>query len=397
MPEPEPLQPAPRPQYPDEPPEPSLEEQLRLVQELLDLVPDFFYVHSFDMRFWYANKHAAEYFGVAKDELVGRLLIDVDSRKEQAAQFVEVCQQVMREGKPRLTDGLRYTRPDGTPGFLRQHDIPFKNPINGEPMLLGMSRDVTAERELLEERVRRATLERELEIAREIQRSLRPAAPPRSPGLDFAAYSEPATYAGGDFYDWWRARDGRTFICIGDVTGHGVGPALIAAECRAYARTLLDLFPLESALPRLADAVSPGLEGGKFVTFAAVEIAPDAASARVLSAGHGPLLMVRGEGATTQSIPTHAPPLGVPGFDFDAPTKLAMAAGDSLVLVSDGVVESRRHSGEQFGTERLKQALLRYAGLTRGDAVERIVEDVCAFAEQRPADDDVTLVIVGRG
>jgi serine phosphatase RsbU (regulator of sigma subunit) len=67
------------------------------------------------------------------------------------------------------------------------------------------------------------------------------------------------------------------------------------------------------------------------------------------------------------------------------------------VLVSDGVVESRRASGEQFGTHRLKQALDRYAGLPRSAAVERIVEDVCAFAEQRPADDDVTLVMVGRG
>lgn len=380
--------------------EPDDREKLSLLASVLDLLPDFCYVHDYDMRFWFANRHAASFFGRTKEDLIGRRLMDVDRDKEQARLFVEVCQRVMREGVPKLTDNLPYIRRDGTPGVLRQHDIPFRNPATGETMLLGISRDVTAEKQIDAERMRRAALERELDVARQIQRSLRPGKDRSAwpPGLSLAGYSEPAAYAGGDFYDWFALPDGRIAVVIGDVTGHGIGPALLAAECRAYARALLQREPLPGAMRRLDEMLSPDLPDGRFVTLAAATIDPGTFEVCLVSAGHGPLTVRRRNGSVEDAEVT-LPPLGVwrdIGIDKDPePARLDLAEGDGLVLLSDGVFEARGADGAQFGMDRVRAMLS--GGGSNGEAmIEALTKELAGFAGESGVADDVTIVIVGR-
>lgn len=387
-------------QWPRDPSrEPSAAEKLEMVAQLMDLIPDFVYVHDYDMRFWYANRKAAEYFGRSKDDLIGRRLEDVDANKEQARFFVELCQQVMRSGTPRLTGDLPYTRPDGSKGFLRQHDIPFINPKTGDQMLMGLSRDVTSERELEAERLRRASLEREMEIARRIQRSLRPSRRPEvsAPAVDLAAHSEPATFAGGDFYDWFPTSEGHVAVCLGDVTGHGVGPALLAAECRAYARVLLSGLPLEAALRGLDALLREDLDDGRFVTFAAATVDPGSWRLSVLSAGQGPILVRRASGEV-EDVRVHAPPLGIADIQPDgAPTVIALEPGDLAVAVSDGVIEARDAGGRQFATRRLVELLRAAPNAGAQELVDRIASGVAAHAgESGRSADDVTIVVAGR-
>ena len=98
-------------------------------------------------------------------------------------------------------------------------------------------------------------MHRELQIAQEIQRSLLPKEL-RTEWIDLSGFSVPTAYAGGDFYDWLRTPDGAVVLALGDVSGHGVGPALIGAECRAYWRGLAQSLALRDAVLRL-NAVSP--------------------------------------------------------------------------------------------------------------------------------------------
>jgi PAS domain S-box-containing protein len=252
--------------------EPSNFEKLELVGRVLDMLPDFFYVHDYDLRFYYCNQRAVRYFGMkSESQLIGKTLQEVDPDKAQAADFVRVCREVMDGQEPRVSDNLPYRTRDGKAGLLRQYDIPFINPRTGKKMLIGLSRDVTHERELEAQRLRTAKLEHELDVARQIQAGLRPAAPASAiRGLQVAGHSQPAVFAGGDFYDWFQLPDGRVVVCMGDVTGHGVGPALIASSCRAYARLLLSMLDIEEAFNQLDALIAPDLPAGHFVTFAAM-------------------------------------------------------------------------------------------------------------------------------
>jgi PAS domain S-box-containing protein len=366
----------------------------------LDLIPDFFYVHTFDTRFEYANKAAADYFGLSKDDLLGRRLEDVDPNAEQGKFFAEICREVMREGRPRITDALPFVRGDGSKGLLRQHDFPFVDAATGEKMLLGISRDVTVERELQAERERRAGLEREMEIARQIQANLRPSHEPElaGSGLTLAGASEPAAYAGGDFYDWFTSGDGRVVICIGDVTGHGVGPAMLAAECRAYARVLLEQHGLKAAFERLGTLLAEDLTDGRFVTFAAAAIDPHTSRCEVLSAGHGPLLVVRGsgDGQRIEQIGAQLPPMGVSVDTAEEPLEISLGPGDSLILLSDGVFEAAGSDGRPLGVTALIELLRSVAPADVKAAARMLLQTARNHSGEQGLRDDATVVAAGR-
>lgn len=375
--------------------EPTDREKLQLVEQVLDLVPDFFYVHDEDMRFWYANRKAADYFGRSKDDLLGRRLEDVDPNKEQGRRFADLCRAIMQSGKPTLTDNIPYVRPDGTRGLLMQHDIPFISPTTGDRMLLGFSRDVTAEREIDAERRRAAHLENELRVARQIQEALTPREVTDAAGVEIAAFCEAAEYARGDFYDWGVTRSGRVALGLGDVTGHGVGPALLAASCRAYARVLIDVLPIHEALAELNQRMCREVVEGRFVTFAAADITP-AGELSVLSAGQGPLMLVDVH-RKVQQLGTHHPPLGVlREWDRVEPDRYAFRPGETFVMVSDGVFEAKNQAGEMFGPGRLADLLASVADAPSGTIVEAITSSVCDFTDNADLQDDVTVLVAKR-
>lgn len=107
--------------------------------------------------------------------------------------------------------------------------------------------------------------------------------------------------------------DNRVLVMIADVTGHGVGPALVAASFRAYARAILPYVPLGVRLSQLDKALSSDLLDGSFVTFAVAEIRPSCHSIRYCSAGHGPVVKIDPEG-NAESLPAQSPPLGLGCF-----------------------------------------------------------------------------------
>ena len=204
-----------------------------LFSMLIDLLPDYFYVSDSDMRVVYVNKTASEYFGLPKNEIVGKNCDDIEPDKDFARRFIELGRQIMATGEPRVSDLGPYSEPDGTLSYYRRYDIPFRHPVTGEFTLMGSAQDMTdrVERERQERRI--AAMHREMGIAQEIQRSLLPREL-RTDWIELSGFCVPAAYAGGDFYDWLRTPDGSVVLALGDVSGHGVGPALVAAECRAY-------------------------------------------------------------------------------------------------------------------------------------------------------------------
>jgi PAS domain S-box-containing protein len=362
-----------------------------LLLTLLDLLPDYFYVIDSDMRVVYVNKTAADYFRLPKEEIIGREWQTIEPNQDVARAVVELGRQIMADGRPRVSDGEPYPEPDGTTSYYRRYDIPFHHPRTGEPMLLGLAQEVTAQVEREQQERRLAVMRREMEIAQEIQRTLFPRTL-RTDRIDLAGACVPAAYAGGDFYDWLLASDGSVVVTLGDVSGHGVGPALVAAECRAYWRVLARTLPLRDAVVRLNELIVDDLPDDRFVTLAAARLYPDG-MVEVFSAGHGPLLLRRANG-TVDELQPHTLPLGItPELPIEEITTRRLTPGGTLLMFSDGVTEIRDAAGRQWQTAGVLDFLARSRGLAGDDLLRALNRENLAFADGQPAEDDRTLVV----
>jgi serine phosphatase RsbU (regulator of sigma subunit) len=238
----------------------------------------------------------------------------------------------------------------------------------------------------------------DLDIARSIQQGLLPT---RSPGLDnfeIAGWNQPADETGGDYFDWQELPGRRLAISLADATGHGIGPALVGASCRAYARaSFLSGGEQDDVLEHLNRLLAEDLSANRFVTFAVIFLEPDNSHVKVLSAGHGPILWYKYADDHVENLEAQGIPLGMlAGVCYEQATEGRLAAGDFLALVTDGFYEWENPEGEQFGLVRL-EAVLREARDLPADAMiamlRAAVSDFCKGTEQM---DDLTAVILKR-
>src|SRR5262245_44882289 len=156
-------------------------------------------------------------------------------------------------------------------------------------------------------------IERDLDIARQIQRGLLPTKVPDTPGFEIEGWSQAADQTGGDYFDWMELPDGGTLITLADVSGHGIGPALITAVCRAYMRAAaVDTgMALEEVISRVNGLLQMDLPTGRFVTAAVGVLRPDASEMLLVSAGQAPLFFYRAASGTVENWAADDLPLGV--------------------------------------------------------------------------------------
>jgi sigma-B regulation protein RsbU (phosphoserine phosphatase) len=244
----------------------------------------------------------------------------------------------------------------------------------------------------------RSRIERDLDVAREIQQGLLPSSRPNVAGYEIAGYSQPADKTGGDYYDWCNTPDGRLFISLADVTGHGVGPALVTAVCRAYVHASLATGQqLPELLSRLNDLLVADLPAGRFVTFAGFVLDANSHTVETLSAGHGPSFHYIAAERRLVEYGADGFPLGIePGAAYSEPSRFTMQPGDLLVVLTDGLFECPNNAGERFGLERLRAAILDAPGLDAVDIIKQLTRVSIEFASETPPEDDVTLVVVKR-
>ena len=242
-------------------------------------------------------------------------------------------------------------------------------------------------------------IESDLDIARQIQRGLLPTAIPNAPGFEIEGWSQPADQTGGDYFDWMELPDGGTLITLADVTGHGIGPALIVAVCRAYMRaaTVNVGVALEQAISRVNDLLQKDMPTGRFVTAAVGVLRPADNEMTLISAGHGPLLFYRAASRSVESWVADDLPLGIAAsLTFDAPRRVRFEPGDALVLATDGFFEWPNGHGEQYGTKRLEAFVAAHAHEKPADFIQELHADVVAHASGEVQPDDLTVVIVKR-
>jgi len=239
-------------------------------------------------------------------------------------------------------------------------------------------------------------VQHELQIARSIQQSLLPRVLPQIPGFAVAGWSKSADDTGGDFYDWKRLADGRWVVFLADVTGHGIGPAILASVCRAYSRAnLTGRDNLGTALKNINDAFAEDLTPERFATFVATVLQGDSGHVELLSAGHAPLFLYSARDRSVQFMDAQVLPLGiVPELDGVIPVDLRLQPGDMVLLVTDGFFEWENPLLEQFGKQRLAEVLQRYSHQEPDVIIAEIYNAVLSFSQGTPQKDDLTAVLI---
>jgi serine phosphatase RsbU (regulator of sigma subunit) len=241
-------------------------------------------------------------------------------------------------------------------------------------------------------------VEHELQIAKAIQQSLLPKVRPQIRGFEVAGWSKTADDTGGDFYDWKKLPDGRWVIVMADVTGHGIGPAILASVCRAYSRaTFTARDSLETMLRNINLSFTEDLTPERFATFVAAVCQEGIDQLELLSAGHAPILVYSSKDRSFSILGAQALPLGIfPDLWEATPVKVSMKPGDIVVLITDGFLEWEDRSGEQFGTERLSSLIREFSDREPEVIIAELYDSVLKFADGTPQQDDLTAVLIKR-
>ena len=235
-------------------------------------------------------------------------------------------------------------------------------------------------------------LEREVEIAREVQRELLPRGVPVVRGLELAGICIPAIGVGGDYYDYLPLPDERIGLVIADVSGKGIPAALLMAGLQASVRSLAlpGVSPCE-VNRRLNDMLHQSTSASRYATLFFGLYDPQDRSLHYSNAGHFPPIHIGAHG--TAYLSQGGLPIGLMPSSLYGEGRRELGLGDLLALYTDGVVETPNASGEEFGSARLVEILTRDQDASLADMLARVIEAVDGWSGGGPPHDDVTLVL----
>jgi len=243
----------------------------------------------------------------------------------------------------------------------------------------------------------RLEMKRSLSLAREIQQMLLPTGPPSLPGFEIAGQTLYCDETGGDYFDFIDLGPGRLGLAVGDVTGHGIGAALLMATARGVlrsqaARSGLTIGQLFADLNRhLVENTADTL----FMTLFYGIIDSENRILHWISAGHGPVFQFCRQSGQFTELPSTAIPLGIMmEATFEAGGSRVLQKGDILLIGTDGVWETEGPGGELFGVARLQKSVAGSAAGTAEEILAAVMAAVAGFRGEAPPQDDLTLIVV---
>ena len=238
----------------------------------------------------------------------------------------------------------------------------------------------------------RRALEHDLNLASEIQRRLLPQQEFDAPGWEGYYHYEPHGAVSGDFCDVIRDGD-ETLILFGDISGKGVSAALLMSHLSAIFRGLSGSgLPLVEIMERANRLFCAAIPVGSFATMVAARLLDDG-EVELSNAGHVPPIVQNGR---VDQLPPDGVPLGLFSQSAYTSQRLRLETGDRLVLVTDGIIESTDGSEAEYGLDTLSRIVELHPNEEPRDLAERLVADAARFRNSRPADDDITLMVVRR-
>ncbi len=340
----------------------------------------------------FANPAVETIFGYRPDEVVGKnmtLLLPVRAQHSTTIPLFKNL-EISSDDKRRMVETVGVKKDSND---VLVEVVYNEMELDGRQSYVAFIRDITrrkkAERELLEH-------EEQFRVAREIQQHLFPEAPPNIPGFDIAGASFPADAAGGDYYDYVEMAGGGIGLVVGDVTGHGIGPALLMAETRAYVRIVaLNRQDVGQVLTRSNAALSDDIGEERYVTMFLCRLDASARQIHYASAGHPPALVISPDGTIRAKLKRTGIPLGIKrNTEYEEVEPVQLESGDIFALLTDGVDEAIDAEGEFFGQEGAARIIHEHRNLSAANIVQTLYREVKKHSADPSELDDVTAIVV---
>ncbi|HKO97754.1 MAG TPA: GAF domain-containing SpoIIE family protein phosphatase [Pyrinomonadaceae bacterium] len=262
-------------------------------------------------------------------------------------------------------------------------------------MLLASQVAIIIEKVMLHQQlIEKKRLEGQLEVARQVQLELLPARDPELTGYDISAYNYPTEEVSGDYYDWVQIFDDQIGLVIADVSGKGVPAALLMAFLRASLRAATHIgYSPHISMAKVNYLLWESIERNQFVTAFYGILDATNKTLSYTNAGHNPPLLLDKEG-NAKFIDKGSLPLGMFRDTRYHEYYLTTEPGDVLVLYTDGVTEAHNSKGEEFGRQRLAEAVRANQQLEARELIAAVKNLVMEWTEGLGATDDVTFFVI---
>ena len=259
--------------------------------------------------------------------------------------------------------------------------------------MAGSIADIT-EHKLSESKLRER--ESRLLAAQKIQERLLPQSAPDLPGFDIAAAVHPAEFSGGDYFDYLYLQDGALGVVVGDVSGHSVSSSLLTAATSSHIRSYAEVYTeIDKILARTNALLAKEIPGDAFVTLSLARIDPQLQLLSYVNAGHPPGYVLDESGAIKATLDVRTFPLGIlPDTEFSIGGPVALEPGDTVLLISDGVLEAMSPDGQVFGVERMLEVVRENRTGCASEIIDGLYRAIRNFTQRDRTADDVTVVVI---
>ena len=238
--------------------------------------------------------------------------------------------------------------------------------------------------------------EAELSLARRVQTSLLPAAPPKLEGIELAALSLPAYRVSGDHYDFFPVSPSQLGIVVGDASGHGLAAAMLMVELHTCLRAVSrDHKPLDQIVQAVNRVLTERMLEDRFITLLLAALDPTRRALIYANAGHPPGLVIASDGKVKHLLESASMPIGIdPDIAFPSSEAMHLTKGDILFLMTDGVFDAMSPKGELFGMDRAVEIVAAGRADSPQSIIERLRKSIHEFCEGNQPHDDVTMVVL---
>lgn len=247
---------------------------------------------------------------------------------------------------------------------------------------------------LFKEAIEKQKMEKDLEIAKNIQQNLLPSSIPKLKELEISAFNKTARQVGGDYYDLIKLNDNELLLAIADVSGKGVQAALLMANLQAFLKSIVKQnIPLMDASNLINDLVSENTTNGSFITFFWGKINLDTKIFEYVNAGHNPPLLLRN--GEIVKFKKGGMILGVMNTVIPYESeKVSLKTGDVIVLFTDGITEAMNIKNEEYGDERLEKLSLQKTDASSEEILNAIIDDIHEHTWDAEQSDDITCLVL---